>query len=337
MILSIIILVFSFLVLYYSSEKIFHSLIIMANYLNWREFVVSFLLMAFAASLPNLMLGTIAAFKNLSFLSFGDIIGNNIIILTLGIGISTLFSKKGIPIQSRTIKTTSLFTVFSSLLILILMLDKKLSRLDAFLLLLFFIFYLFWLFSKKERFLLNIQNSNDQNTISKLNLEKVALIEKEIKIFLEFLKQFFNILFFGLLLAFSSYGIVYASREIGYFLGFSLFIIGVLITGIGNSLPEISVALVSAKKGQDWMILGNLLGSVFMLNTLVLPIVLFISPIVFENNLFLSAFLSRFLFSLLVFIFYILSRTGEILSKKEGLILALLYTLFLFLVILRIL
>ena len=309
----------------------------MANYLNWREFVVSFLLMAFAASLPNLMLGTIAAFKNLSFLSFGDIIGNNIIILTLGIGISTLFSKKGIPIQSRTIKTTSLFTVFSSLLILILMLDKKLSRLDAFLLLLFFIFYLFWLFSKKERFLLNIQNSNDQNTISKLNLEKVALIEKEIKIFLEFLKQFFNILFFGLLLAFSSYGIVYASREIGYFLGFSLFIIGVLITGIGNSLPEISVALVSAKKGQDWMILGNLLGSVFMLNTLVLPIVLFISPIVFENNLFLSAFLSRFLFSLLVFIFYILSRTGEILSKKEGLILALLYTLFLFLVILRIL
>jgi len=330
MILSIIILIFSFIVLYYSSEKIFHSLIVMANYLNWREFVVSFLLMALASSLPNLILGVISSLKNLSFLSFGDIFGNNIIILTLGIGLSAFFSKKGIPVQSRTVKITSLFTVFSCLFILILMLDKKLSRLDAFLLLLFFVFYLLWLFSKKERFLLNNHNFNNQKPILKNHIKTTDLIEKEIKSFLEFLKQLFIILFFGLLLAFSSYGIVYASREIGYFFGLPLFIIGVLITGIGNSLPEISVALVSAKKGQDWVILGDLLGSVFMLNTLVLSIVLLINPIFFENNLFYSTFISRLLVFLLAFMFYILSRTGEILSKREGFILVLFYILFLY-------
>ncbi|MGE4554514.1 MAG: sodium:calcium antiporter [Candidatus Paceibacterota bacterium] len=326
MFLAIIILAFSLIVLFYSAQKITELIVRIANYFRIREFVTSFFLLAFASSLPNLWIGIISALKGTSLLSLGDVTGNTLMVLTLGIGLASLFSSQGISTKSRTIKITSLFTLFSTLLILILMLDKYFSRGDALLLILMLVGYFVWLFSRKERYSLNHLEVNNQQK----NYSKAQLIEKEIKSFQAFLKEAFGVFFWGVLLAFSAYGVVYSSQIIGNYFGLSFFIIGILITGIGNALPESSVAILSAKKNQNWIILGDSLGSIFLLNTLILPLVTLVNPIDLSSSNFSPILFSRIFIIVLCLLFYILSRTGEILTKKEGVFLSLFYIIFLY-------
>jgi len=336
MILAISALIFSFILLYVSSENLFSHLMKIASYLGWREFIISFFLMALLASLPNLWIGIISAFQGIPILSLGDITGNHLIVMTLGIGLATLFSQKGIPTNSRTIKNTALFTFLSSLILLLLMLDKNLSRLDGVILILVLLIYLIWLFSKKERFILNEKDKNNLNHYldsqnNKNNKNNHSLtINKEIHRFRSFLYSLLMVIVFGVLLSLAAYGIVYALKIISSLFNFPLILAGILISGVANSLPEISFAIVSAKKKEDWLILGDLLGSIFISLTVVLSIVVLIHPINLENDWQVSL-VPRILNTVILFIVYLLTLSGGVLSKKEGGLLILLYSVFIYL------
>lgn len=335
MILAISALIFSFILLYVSSENLFSHLMKIASYLGWREFIISFFLMALLASLPNLWIGIISAFQGIPILSLGDITGNHLIVMTLGIGLATLFSQKGIPTNSRTIKNTALFTFLSSLILLLLMLDKNLSRLDGVILILVLLIYLIWLFSKKERFILNEKDKNNLNHYldSQNNKNNHSLtINKEIHRFRSFLYSLLMVIVFGVLLSLAAYGIVYALKIISSLFNFPLILAGILISGVANSLPEISFAIVSAKKKEDWLILGDLLGSIFISLTVVLSIVVLIHPINLENDWQVSL-IPRILNTVILFIVYLLTLSGGVLSKKEGGLLILLYSVFIYLLL----
>ncbi|GAH91945.1 unnamed protein product, partial [marine sediment metagenome] len=73
----------SCLLLISSGTWVVNSLIRIAKALGWKEFVVSFILMAFATSLPELFVGITSALNHKPALSFGNVIGSNIINLTL--------------------------------------------------------------------------------------------------------------------------------------------------------------------------------------------------------------------------------------------------------------
>ena len=117
-----------------------------------KEFVIAFFLMAFATTIPNLIVGIISALHKIPELSFGDVIGGNIVDLSLVLGLGVLLSKAGIPAESRVVQKSSIFTIFIAIFPLLLILDGNLSRVDGFLLLLSFFCYIFWIFSKRERF-----------------------------------------------------------------------------------------------------------------------------------------------------------------------------------------
>ncbi len=91
--LYILILIGSCLVLIRSSTWVVRSLTRIAKTLKWSEFLVSFCLMAFATSLPELFVGLSAAFHKIPQLSFGNIIGANILNLTLGIAVAVLVAR----------------------------------------------------------------------------------------------------------------------------------------------------------------------------------------------------------------------------------------------------
>ncbi|GAI48829.1 unnamed protein product [marine sediment metagenome] len=74
-------------------------------------------------------------------------------------------------------------------------------------------------------------------------------------------------------------GIVMSASFFAESLNLSIALIGILIVGLGNALPEIYFVIASARKGQTWMILGNLMGSIIVPATLVLGIVALICPI----------------------------------------------------------
>ena len=127
--LYIFIFLISCVLLYFSGEGVIGGLMRMARFLGWKEFVVAFLVMAFAASLPNFFVGITSALKGIPELSFGDIAGNNLVALTLAVGLAALFAKGGIPAESRAVQATSIFTLAAAILPLILIWDGELSRL----------------------------------------------------------------------------------------------------------------------------------------------------------------------------------------------------------------
>lgn len=312
----LLVYIFIFLIccafLYLSGEWVVGGLMRITRYLGWKEFVVAFFVMAFAASLPNLFVGVTSALKGIPQLSFGDVAGNNLIALTLAVALAALFAKGGIPAESRTVQTTSIFTAIAALLPLFLILDGELSRLDGVFLIVAFLFYLSWLFSKKERFTKIYQEQ-----------EYKPPIVKEFKIFLS---DFGKVILGVILLVIAAQGIVASAQFFAQIFNIPIILIGILIIGFGSALPEIYFAVALARKGESWMILGDLMGAVIVPATLVLGIVALICPIKIVD--FSPFAIARFFLIIATLFFFFFVRTGHKITKKEALFLLTIYIIF---------
>lgn len=304
----IAIFILSCLTLSFVGKFLVDALIKIAKFLQWREFVLSFFVMAMACSLPNLFAGIIAALKGIPEISLGDVVGGNVIDLTIALAIPVLVSK-GIEIKSRVAQRTSLFTMFTTLLPLFLLSDGKLGRGDGILLIGVFVFYLIWLFSKEERF--------------KLVYDKEPVKMSTKGFFLNTLGMALGVF----LLVLAAEGIIKSASFFAQNFNISLPLVGILIVGLGNALPETYFGFISAKKEEDWLVLGNLMGSVVIPTTLVLGVVSIISPIEIIN---FSPFIIALIFLFLSSIFFFFSvRTDRRITMKEGIFLLIIYILFL--------
>lgn len=308
--LYILIFIVSSLSLYFAGEWLVKGLIQIAKFLAWREFVVGFLIMAFATSISNLFVGISSAFHKIPQLSFADVVGGNVIDLTLAISLAALIAN-GIPAESRLIQNSAIFTGFVAILPLLLILDGLLGRGDGLILIFTFFFYIGWLFSKEDRF-------------KKIYDGEISSV-KEFKTFLQDLGR---IILGVIILLLSAEGIVRSAAFFAETLNVPLAFIGILIVGLGTSLPEIYFALVSARKKENWLILGDLMGSVIIVSTFVLGIVALIYPIkILDFSPFLIA---RFFLIISVLFFFLFLRTGQKITKKEAVILLFLYFTFIF-------
>src|SRR3989344_3351 len=108
--LVVFIFIISFFILSWLSSRLVKSLVYVGKYLQWKEFIIAFFVMAFAASLPNLFVDLNAVFHGLPELAFGDIIGGNLVDLTLVMAIAIFFSKNSISTKSEMVQKSALFT-----------------------------------------------------------------------------------------------------------------------------------------------------------------------------------------------------------------------------------
>jgi len=308
--LYIFIFLISCILVYFSGKWVVGGLTKMARFLGWREFVVAFLVIAFAGSLPNLFVGVSSALHQIPQLSFGDVVGGNVIDLTLAIALAVLFARGGIPAESRTVQTTSVFTIAAAVLPLLLILDGELSRVDGVLLISFFGFYFYWLFSKKERF-------------TKIYDTHQTPVVKEFKIFLLALgKVILGIVF----LLVAAEGIVDSAKFFAGGFNLPIALVGILIVALGNALPETYFAVTSARKGEGWMVLGGLMGSIIVPATLVLGVVALICPIEVSG---LSPFvIARFFLVVAAMFFFFFVRTDRRIIKREAIFLLTIYIVF---------
>ncbi|MDO8504161.1 MAG: sodium:calcium antiporter [bacterium] len=291
-----------------SSKMVVSSLSHIARFLGWKEFIVAFFIMAFASSAPNLFLGIISALQGIPELSFGDVMGGNLIDLTVVLAIAVFMSKKGIEAESRIVQSTAIFTVIFALLPFFLITDGVLGRFDGFILILSYFLYSAWLFKRKERFTKVYEENSSANFSS--FLRDIGLVALSIVI-----------------LFFSAQGIIKSAMFFASSFNMSIGLIGILIVGLGNSMPETFFSLISVKRGEGWMVLGNLMGGVVNTATMVLGIVALIHPIIFTN--FSPFLISRFFLIIATLVFLLAIRTGHKITKKEGLFLLAIYIIFL--------
>jgi len=312
-----LIFVISSVILYISCEALTKIVVRVSSFFNIKEFVIAFFVMALASSLPNLFLGISSAINHAPQLSFGDTLGNNFIALTLTIALGILFSKnKEISTESRTVQNTSIFAFIATILPLILAIDGEISRSDGLILILAFALYVFWLFSKQDRF---------RKVISPdlINEPSKAIFE-----FKNLAKSIVIIVGLVAIIFIATQGIIFAAQSLSLHLNISLILIGLLITGLADSLPEIYFSINSARKGESWMVLGNLMGSIIFPATLVIGIVSLIQPIIIDDLS--SIVLARFFLLIALVFYFIFSQTDKKLSKREAIFLLILYVAYCF-------
>ncbi len=306
--LYLIVFIISFIVLILSSNWLIGALIKLAKFLGWKEFVVAFFTMALAGAIPNLSIGLSSVVHRVPQLSFAEIVGGNIVDLTVAIALAALISKKGLALASRTVQGSAIFTLIIAVLPLLLIADGILSQTDGLILILAFIIYIYWLFKKEDRF------SKPYNRIKKPLTFKTAF-------------QNIGILIGSIaLLLLAAEGIVQSATFFSNNLDYSLVLIGTLIVGLGNAMPEILFGIQAARRHNDWLVIGNVMGSVIIPATLVLGLVAFLCPIKVTN--FSPFAIGRVFLIMAAICFLFFLRTGQRVTKKEAVSLLFIYLLF---------
>lgn len=295
--------------LYVAVEWLVRGMVHIAKFLAWKEFVVAFFVMAIAGSLPNLFVGIFSAMEGIPELSFGDVIGGNVIDLTLAVALAVFFAKTDVNLTSRTVQTSTVFTMIAALIPFVLILDGDLSRSDGILLIAAFFVYTIWLFSKKDHFK-RVYNH----------------LEHDYEELGRFMKNLGKVFIGILLLLIAAQGMITSALFFASALHISITVIGILVIGIGNALPEIYFAITAARRGETWMILGDLMGSVVVSATLVLGTVVLIHPIVIES--FSSFAVARAFLIIAVFFFFIFVRTSTKITNREAFFLLSIYITF---------
>jgi len=231
--------------------------------------------------------------------------GSNMALLTLIVALPVML---GAHISTRhIIQSKDLYiSIFFFVSTLALTIDGKLTRADGVILIAGYLIYTVSILKKGS----NVEKFVD--SLGQINIWKQAVI----------------FVISLLLLIGSSEMIVKLAISISDILRWRLVFVGVSITALGTSLPEIVHALkVMNNPWQKEGILGNIMGSVVTNSSLVLGVTSLITPISINSGNINVPTLTILVTTLLLFLFF--ARTKNKLEKFEAVALIAIYVIFL--------
>lgn len=305
---NIVLIAASLYILIKSSDLIIYGISGYAKRLGLSKYLIGMLVIAAAASLPEVLSSVTGLLLKQNDIMIGVILGTCMVHLCLVTGIMGIVGKK-LNVDCKILEPKLLLWVFL-VLPFVLMLNGVLSRADGIVLLGAFVFHVGYLW-KREGTLGKIKKSVQLKTIW-----------KDCFIFLGSL--------LALLLA-ARY-LVFGSLNIANFLAIPSYFISLTLIGIGDAIPDFAICIKSVLKGHYEVGLGDVLGSTVMEFLLYFGIVALIKPITIAFSTILNA--SIFLVLAVTLMMFILKK--RILTWKHGLLLVGMYVLFIAIEILKI-
>lgn len=299
-----------------ATEIVTDSLQQLAEITKVGKFAITSLLLAFATSVPELVVGITAALEGRPNLALGAILGSNIADISLVIGGAALIGGS-FSVAGEFLKM-DIFSVFlAGVMPLMLLMDNQLSRVDGLILLFIYGMYNYGLLRKRVD-----RSSSGQERL----LRRMLVPGTRRK-----LNRWLAWLFLGAaMLIFSADMIVKSGIMLAKGLNLPVFIIGLFLVAVGTSLPELSFEIGAVKRKQVGMALGDLFGSVVANSTLILGIVSLIAPIKLDRGL--NAYLlAAAAFGVIFILFWYFVRTKKRLERWEGALLIIAYFLFMML------
>ncbi len=316
--LELIIFILSFVVMVAAARILPRALSGIALILHLPEFVIAFVIIAVATSLPELFVGISSSLHGVSALSLGNIFGANVANMTFILGTAAILAKK-ISKDGEISKQNFFFTAVIAFFPLFLAIDGVISRADGILLLAVLGLYLAKVFRDRHYFhkLLRHNAREPKNLHSRANT----------------LRQFSLFFLSLILLVGSAFTLVWSARILTetYFSS-NFFLFGVLFLAIGTTLPELTFAVRAALSGHSSAVIGDALGTTAFNAAGVVGIVALLRPI--EYTLAREGILAGGALFLAFALFYIFMYTGNALRWGEGIALILLYAAFVALMLL---
>ncbi len=305
MLIAIAAILVGLVLLIWSADRFVDGASATAGHLGMSPMLIGLTIVAFGTSAPEMLVATMAALDQAPGLAIGNAIGSNI---ALVLGATALVAP--LPIKRNLVRIELPILTLATLGAGLLLLDYYLTLIDSTLLLLGLLgcLYLF------KRY----QQDHTQDPVG-------ALAQMSLKAGIVWL-------IIGLaLLALGSKMLVFGAICIATSLGVSEIIIGLTIIAIGTSLPELAASIMSARKGQHGLALGNIIGSNIFNLLGVMAIPALIAPVVIEANALWRDYSLMLFLTLLLLEIGFKGRRGGSISKIMGTILLLIYVMYMLL------
>ncbi|MDD4877683.1 MAG: calcium/sodium antiporter [Candidatus Nanoarchaeia archaeon] len=331
MLYDIIIVIAALAILIKSSDYFVDASSKIARAFGVSEFVIGVTLVAVGTSLPELASSIAASFYKNSQLVTGPIIGANIARIGLVLGICAVIAP--IIIEKRVFTKEGFYLLFISLIFAVFAFDKNIGRIEGIILLVLFMLYMLWLFETdilKGGLRRLFSNTGEKGLFYGMKMLKNEFSQNSSRapdITLSFIaKQGIIIALSCAALFFSAKYLIPSLENLALLMKIPDTVVGLLVLGLGTTLPEMVVCISAARKNMGNMIMGTIIGSNIADTLLVIGISSLIHPI--SPSLLAIAYYmpAMILFTVLLLAFI---RTGWVVRMFEGFALLLLYAIFL--------
>lgn len=304
--MSVIFLIIGLILLVKGADYFVDGSSSMAKKLNIPSIVIGLTLVAFGTSAPELAVSISGSINEANGIVFGNVVGSNIVNILFILGLSAFITP--ISIKTKTIFKEMPFAILTTIAMMLMVMDglingdpvSNISRSEGWILLLFFAIYLY---SMVEIAISGKEESQERIII--------LPISKSI---------FFTI---GGLIAiiFGADLVVKGAIEIATIMGLSETVIGLTIVAMGTSLPELITSVTAAKKGENDIAVGNIVGSCIF-NVL---LVLGISGVIYPINISPENYSDLWILLISMLIVVPMMYTSKKISRFEGILMMLGY------------
>ena len=254
MILAAVAVLVGLVVLVWSADKFVDGAVGIAEFCGMSTLLIGMVIVGFGTSAPELTVSAISAAQGNPELALGNAYGSNIANIALILGATALISP--ILMHRSVIRGDLPILLLVSLLSIFLVWDGSVSRVNGIVLLIVFaaaMGYSIWREMKKAK----AEKADDSQNLSDTSLQAEGESTQKSSLGKSIL---WLVLGFALLVA-SSRSLVWGAVEIARALGVSDLLIGLTIVAIGTSLPELASSIAAARKGENDLALGNIIGS----------------------------------------------------------------------------
>ena len=310
-----VLLLLGFSLLFFGGELLVRGSVSLALKIKISTLVVGMTVVSFATSAPELFISLAAILEGRSDIALGNAIGSNIANIALVLGVTAIIFRVKISRQTLSLNYP-MMVVASALLGGVLYFFKGIPFGVGLFFIVLLLFFVWLLIVNSRKDYLKAENNEDQ-VIKKSPQDSL-------------LRSIVLLVLGVVLLKYGADFLVQSTKILANNFGISDRVVAVTVVAVGTSIPELSTSIIAALRKEENLAVGNLIGSNIFNILAVLGITASVKEINIEDYAIFS-FDYFWMMSLTLavgLLIYVFSK--QQISRKEGVLLVLIYFIYMY-------
>ncbi|UXY11480.1 calcium/sodium antiporter [Kosakonia sp. ML.JS2a] len=264
MLLATALLIIGLLLVVYSADRLVFAASILCRTLGVPPLIIGMTVVSIGTSLPEIITAVAASLHGQLDLAIGTAIGSNITNILLILGVAALLHP--FTVHSDILRRELPFTLVASLLAGVVLYDGQITRVDGIILLLLAVLWLV--------FIVKIARLAERQGNDSLTREQLAELPRDGSLSVACLWLGVALI----IMPMATRMVVDNATVVANYFAMSELTIGLTVIAIGTGLPELATAIAGARKGEDDIAIGNIIGSNIFNIAIVLGLPAMIAP-----------------------------------------------------------
>ncbi|HEY3982993.1 calcium/sodium antiporter [Cedecea sp.] len=247
MLLATALLIIGLLLVVYGADRLVFAAAILCRSIGIPPLIIGMTVVSIGTSLPEIIIASASALNGQMDLAVGTAIGSNITNIMLILGLAALLHpftvnsdilRRELPLMLAVSAAAGLFLY-----------DGELTQTEGIVLLTMAVLYLL--------FIIRIGRLAERQGVDSLTREQLAELPQEGNLSVAFLWLGVALV----IMPMATRMVIDNASVLAHYFGVSELVIGLTIIAVGTSLPELATAIAGARKGEDDIAIGNIIGS----------------------------------------------------------------------------